>query len=189
MDGRDWLEERQCECGCGKPTNLIKKTITERGLIVGERFRFLRGHWAKANRIRISKNKNRNAKTNHGDGYLTIRAERGNGSVLEHRAIAEKILGKPLPQKAILHHFNGVRSGNVPENLVICENRAYHSLLHQRQRAYFATGNANSRKCCFCGEYDLPENLYIPPIRGTVEHRRCGRIYRATRLQERTANG
>jgi recombinational DNA repair protein (RecF pathway) len=44
---------------------------------------------------------------------------------------------------------------------VICPNDAYHFLLHRRTRALDATGNANARKCNYCGQWDDPENLYI----------------------------
>ena len=56
------------------------------------------------------------------------------GYVLEHRVIAERALGKFLPVDAIVHHVNGNGHDNRPRNLVICENIAYHSLLHARAR-------------------------------------------------------
>lgn len=36
-----------CKCGCGNPTNIIKKTQTNRGLKKGEYFSYLPGHNAK----------------------------------------------------------------------------------------------------------------------------------------------
>jgi hypothetical protein len=56
------------------------------------------------------------------------------GYVLEHRVIAEKAFGKPLPDKAIVHHANGDGYDNRRSNLVICENDAYHKLLHLRKK-------------------------------------------------------
>jgi hypothetical protein len=117
----------------------------------------------------------------HGDGYLTLNRR------LEHILVAEKALGKQLPRGAVVHHINTNRADNRPQNLVICPNAAYHALLHKRMRAIDACGNPNWMRCAFCKQYDDPKNLYISPSsKGTVEHRACGRVYRAKRLKERT---
>lgn len=65
------------------------------------------------------------------------------GYVLEHIVIAESILGKPLPPKAEIHHVNGTRHDNTPSNLVICQDRAYHLLLHRREKALRERREAN----------------------------------------------
>lgn len=108
-------------------------------------------------------------------GYLIIERKG------EHVRIAENALGKPLPPKAIVHHVDGNRTGNRPTNLVICPNRAYHNLIHARQRALDACGNANWLLCPFCGKYDDPENLYIYPNKRAAKHRECFAQYREER--------
>lgn len=154
-----------CACGCGLET------------CNGSTYR--QGHWAKANKDKLRDYRYKGSRVNHGDGYFTICP---NGrSMLEHRAIAEKVIGFPLPPKAVIHHVNGDRSDNRPSNLVICEDRHYHSIIHQRQRAYEATGNAESRICQICSQYDLPENLYIAPRTTTVYHKDCYNKYKSER--------
>ncbi len=53
----------------------------------------------------------------------------------EARTVAERALGHPLPKGAEVHHVNGRPRDNRPQNLVICQNRAYHLFLHERMRA------------------------------------------------------
>lgn len=97
------------------------------------------------------------------------------GYVLEHILVAEKILGKPLPPKAVVHHHNKDRTDNRNQNLVVCENQGYHQLIHQRERAYKACGNASWRKCKRCKEYDEPENLCFDGT--SVYHLECSKLY------------
>ena len=109
-----------------------------------------------------------------------------NGYVPEHTLIAEAVLGKPMPKKAEIHHFDGNRSNNSKNNLVICNDRAYHMLLHMRTTALRECGHAGWRKCYFCKKYDDPNNMYIgPPTKhgpsGQSRHRTCYNKYRVKR--------
>lgn len=77
---------------------------------------------------------------------------------LLHRLYAESVIGKPLPPKSIVHHVNGDGTKQ-RSNIVICENQAYHVLLHTRKKALETCGNPNWRKCYYCQKYDDPENM------------------------------
>ena len=83
------------------------------------------------------------------------------GYVLEHILIAEKALGKPLPEDAVIHHMDGNGLNNSPENLVICQDQAFHRRLHARAKAYNACGHADWLWCYVCREYDSPDNLCV----------------------------
>lgn len=63
-----------------------------------------------------------------------------------HRLRAERALGKPLPPGAEVHHADGSKSEHAP--LVICQDHAYHFLLHNRMKVKAAGGNPNTDKVC-----------------------------------------
>jgi len=124
-----------CQCGCGRPTKLIKDNCASRGRVVGQPYRFVRGHG-----LRMLQAKERNA-------YRSVRV--GANCKLVHVVIAEKAIGKPLPSGAQIHHVDGNPSNNANSNLVICQDQKYHALLHIRQRALLAGGDPNTQRVCY----------------------------------------
>lgn len=68
--------------------------------------------------------------------------------VFEHVLIAEKALGRYLEPEHPVHHFNEIKADNANTNLVICEDDAYHQLLHFRQRIVAAGGDPDTDKIC-----------------------------------------
>lgn len=80
------------------------------------------------------------------------RAKRANGDeTREHVLVAERAFGKRLPPGVEVHHVDGDRAHNINRNLVICQDKAFHRLLHARTRIVRAGGNPNTdRICCEC---------------------------------------
>lgn len=60
-------------------------------------------------------------------GYIMIHSPNAQRRYLyEHRLVAEKILGRPLNKGEVVHHKNGIKDDNRPENLEIFPTHALH---------------------------------------------------------------
>ena len=116
-----------------------------------------------------------------GQGYIRVmnpghgRSDKSTGYVFEHIVVAENALGRPLPPGAEIHHVNEVRSDNRNCNLVICENHAYHQLLHRRLHAYQACGDPAAVQCSHCKQWGRD----IPRSGCGSAHRECKKLYQA----------
>lgn len=72
---------------------------------------------------------NKRYKTTH--GYIMImkdgvpKSSKFADMIYEHRAIAERILGRKLTSTEEVHHLNGKRNDNRPKNLIVVESRKH----------------------------------------------------------------
>ena len=87
---------------------------------------------------------------NHPNATLT-------GYVLEHRLIMEKILGRYLNAKEVVHHINHNKLDNRPENLMLFPSTGKHAAAFHRniEFAKYCTGlfgkeNPNYRNGKYC---------------------------------------
>jgi hypothetical protein len=99
------------------------------------------------------------------------------GYVREHILVAEEVLGRVLPDSAVVHHVNDARADNRKANLVICQDDRYHRLIHNRRRALRACGHVDWRLCCVCQTWDAPRNL-VRYSQRAVAHAICKRLER-----------
>jgi hypothetical protein len=53
----------------------------------------------------------------------------------EHVLVARKMLRRGLMPQEIVHHINGDRRDNRPENLYVCRGRSHHNEVHRSQDA------------------------------------------------------
>ncbi len=141
-----------CQCGCGQKTKIADRT--RNGYKRGESMKYLYGHL--------------------GNPYKNYKSpNKSFGRFIEvYRAIAEKVLGKPLKTYQVVHHVDGDKDNIEHSNLIICENVGYHMTLHRRTRAYKECGHANWLWCTYCQDYDDPENMYVNK-NGLGYHREC----------------
>lgn len=91
----------------------------------------------------------------------------------EHVVVAEKALGRPLPKGVVIHHANEVKGDNRGENLVLCQDEAYHQLLHRRTRAFDECGHADWRQCNFCKGWSPPTEITVVPTNSSAHHKAC----------------
>lgn len=57
------------------------------------------------------------------------------GGVYEHIVIAEQKLGRPLKDLEVVHHIDGDKDNNAPDNLAVFATKSDHTSYHQRKDA------------------------------------------------------
>lgn len=149
-----------CHCGCGQKTWVATTSDTSRGWIQGEPVKWMKGH---VNRKKTSYTER------------TRRVSNGKKTRM-YRIRAEEVLGHSLPPTAVVHHHDS-------ETLIICQDQAYHLLIHIRTKAYLACGNADWRKCIYCKQYDNPSRMKFYP-RNKLERSSCDRYAHANCMFE-----
>ncbi len=60
----------------------------------------------------------------------SVKYGRKDGYVIEHRKVVQDIIGRPLKKGEIIHHIDGDKLNNVPENLYLCSSVYDHRDIH-----------------------------------------------------------
>ena len=92
------------------------------------------------------------------NGYVLIRVGKSHhlsdvrGYAYEHRIVAEQKLGRKLRDGEQVHHRNGNKQDNQPENIEVMQNAAYHHVKHRSKDAgRKMPGEENQIIPCACG--------------------------------------
>lgn len=129
-----------CECGCGQPTSLVAHTIRSRRHFVGYPLPYCHGHGDREHGPAHHLFKGIRRTNGYVYEYAPDHPQARKGSempgfVFQHRLVWEQINGRFLRNEEVVHHVNGIRDDNRPENLVALTKSAHcksHAEDHQR---------------------------------------------------------
>lgn len=182
----DVIPRGLCQCGCGEKTTIAKWGAGAGGKFRGEPMRFIKGHGARSGPA----NPQYKGFSIHNKGYRKLTLGFGSHPKFEHILIVERALGKPLRKGVQVHHVDENKANNENGNLVACDSPAYHKLLHRRQRALDACGDANAHRCGICGGYDNQRDITVCNARWFVAyHRSCVGARRRARAAGKALRG
>lgn len=123
------------------------------------------------------------------NGYILIRVGTDHhladsrGYAYEHRLVAETTIGRRLQPGELVHHRNGDKQDNRPENLEVVAGNAGHQLHHRTARLDLrlpGEGNTIEACACGCGGTFLRYDSQGRPRRFLPNHNGKRRISRAT---------
>jgi uncharacterized protein (DUF1330 family) len=112
-----------CMCGCGTTTATVTRRKASRGYQEGDHLAYLPGHHMQGTRVGW-----KGGRYISQGGYVMVYVE-PNRYMAEHRLVMEQILGRPLARNEHVHHINGIKHDNRPENLVVLTH-SEHLTLH-----------------------------------------------------------
>ena len=96
-------------------------------------------------------------KTLSSHGYVLIKVPTGHplrqahGYAYEHSVVASQQLSRALSKGELVHHLNGDKADNRPENLMVLPSNAHHFLNHRKHPERRKPNEPNTTLVCACG--------------------------------------
>jgi hypothetical protein len=139
LKGQNMEDVALCQCGCGLPAPISTKTRREKNWVKGEPKKFINGHNARLLSSEEQKRRNsfrdfsRQRFTGSSSNYVKYRGRH------MHRVVAELKLGRALLPGEIVHHIDGDKWNNDPDNLAVM-TQAEHARIHCIERHHGRVG-------------------------------------------------
>lgn len=127
-----------CECGCGEQTPIATHTDRNLRWYKGHPRPYVKGHHGRKRKGVPHPNPRPKPESIRENGYVFLyRPDHPNvpkdGYMLEHRLVWEETHGQLLGRHMHVHHVNGIRDDNCPENLIALTKHE-HMRLHATDR-------------------------------------------------------
>ena len=137
-----------CMCGCGRRTNITRQTQALYGSVKGKPRRYVHGHQGRKAEYYTDEM-----------GYR--RRYRENGDIVdrrrEHQIVYEKHYG-PVAAGLLIHHIDGDRTNNAPENLVALTMRDH---MRTHSAGWSLRDSVWWHRCTRCGVWDMEQGFYV----------------------------
>lgn len=127
-----------CECGCGEKTTISPKTSKREGVVAGQPRRFCYGHQNRRFIKLHDKAPERGQFIHAGYVYVIAPEEHPRKTnkryIKRSRLVMEDIIGRYLEKHEQVHHINGDRSDDRPENLEITTLSSHNKIHRKHER-------------------------------------------------------
>jgi hypothetical protein len=126
-----------CECGCGQATQRSPKTSARTNMVKGQHYRFCKGHQNRRFIKNHDKEPQRGQFIHSGYVYIIAPVEHPHPTnkkyIKRSRLVMEGKIGRYLTRSEQVHHINGDRADDRPENLSML-SLAEHNREHKKAK-------------------------------------------------------